>query len=215
MTSIFPDPNTLYPIAGVNRTVFLKNIITRQNIIVGDYTYYDDPDDIKNFEKNVLYHFDFIGDRLIIGNYCQIATGVRFIMNGANHPMQGFSTYPFKVFGGIWAEKDPLSTNSKGDTLIGHDVWIGNSATILPGIQVGNGAIIAANSVVTKDVPAYAIVGGNPAQLIRYRFDDEIISLLLQLKWWEWSVQEVSAHLEVIVGGNKEALGRLVTNLGL
>lgn len=213
MHKIYPDPNTLHPIPGVTRTVFLKNVVTNPNIVVGDFTYYDDPDDVHHFEKNVLYHFDFIGDRLIIGNYCQIATGVRFIMNGANHPMGGFSTYPFKVFGGAWADKDPLQTTSKGDTVIGHDVWIGNNATFMPGVQVGHGAIIATNSVVTKDVPPYAIVGGNPAQLIRYRFADEIIDLLLQLQWWDWPVEQVTAQLEIIVGGDPDALRHLINTL--
>jgi len=124
----YPASSSLYPIAGVTRTVYLKNIITNPQIIVGDYTYYDDPEDVYNFEKNVLYLFDFMGDKLIIGKFCQIATGVRFIMNGSNHAMNGFSTYPFKVFGGQWSSKDPMQVVSKGDTVIGNDVWIGNGA---------------------------------------------------------------------------------------
>ena len=99
----YPDPESLYPINGVTRTVFLKNIIKSPQIIVGDYTYYDDPEDVYNFEKNVLYLFEFIGDKLQIGKFCQIATGVRFIMNGGNHSMEGISTYPFKVMGGSWS----------------------------------------------------------------------------------------------------------------
>lgn len=176
----YPNPNTLYPIEGVTRTVYLKNIITNPQIIVGDYTYYDDPEDVYNFEKNVLYLFDFMGDKLIIGKFCKIATGVRFIMNGSNHAMNGFSTYPFKVFGGQWAEKDSMQVVSKGDTVVGNDVRIG--------IKIGDGAIIGTNSLVTKDVESYTIVGGNPAKEIRKRFDEETIGLLLTIKWWDWDV---------------------------
>jgi virginiamycin A acetyltransferase len=199
---IYPDHNTLYPIKGVTRTVYLKNILNNPQILVGDYTYYDDPDDVHNFEKNVLYLFDFIADKLIIGKFCQIATGVRFIMNGSNHPMNGISTYPFKVFGGEWSEKATLNVVNKGDTVIGNDVWIGNSVTIMQGIRIGDGAIIGTNSLVTKDVEPYTIVGGNPAQEIRKRFDAETISFLLKLKWWDWTVEKITDHLELITTGN-------------
>jgi virginiamycin A acetyltransferase len=202
----YPNPNTLYPIEGVTRTVYLKNIISNPQIIVGDYTYYDDPEDVYNFEKNVLYLFDFMGDKLIIGKFCQIATGVRFIMNGSNHAMSGFSTYPFKVFGQSWAEKDPMQVVSKGDTVIGNDVWIGNGATIMQGVKIGDGAIIGTNSLVTKDVPAYTIVGGNPAKEIRKRFDEETIRLLLAVKWWDWDVQKITDNLEAITSGKIDEL---------
>lgn len=204
-----PNPNTLYPIAGVTRTVYLKNIITTPQIIVGDYSYYDDPEDVYNFEKNVLYLFDFMGDKLIIGKFCQIATGVRFVMNGSNHAMNGFSTYPFKVFGGEWANKDPMQVVSKGNTVIGNDVWIGNSATIMQGVKIGDGAIIGTNSLVTKDVEPYTIVGGNPAKEIRKRFDDETIKWLLTIKWWDWDVQKITDNLEVITGGKIDELKQL------
>ncbi len=207
MTKItYPNPNTLYPIEQVERTVYLKNIIRSPQIIVGDYTYYDDPEDVYNFEKNVLYLFDFMGDKLIIGKFCQIATGVRFIMNGANHAMGGISTYPFKVFGGEWAKKDPMQVVSKGDTVIGNDVWFGNSVTVMQGIKIGDGAIIGTNSLITKDVPPYTIVGGNPAKEIRKRFDEETIEFLLKLKWWDWPVEKITAHLDLITSGNLDAL---------
>lgn len=201
----YPDPNTLHPITGVNRTVFLKNIINHPQIQVGDYTYYDDPDDIHSFEKNVLYLFEFMADNLIIGKFCQLATGLRFIMNGSNHAMNGFSTYPFKVFGGAWAET-PMQVVSKGDTVIGHDVWIGNSATIMQGIHIGHGAIIGTNSLVTKNVEPYTIVGGNPAKEIRKRFDDDTIAFLLKLSWWDWDVEKITHHLPAIATGDLEAL---------
>ncbi len=200
-----PDPNSLYPIPGVTRTCFLKNIITNPRIIVGDYTYYDDPDDVRNFEKNVLYSFEFMGDKLIIGKFCQIATGVRFIMNGANHALTGVSAYPFKVMGKSWGQA-PLNVQSKGDTVIGNDVWIGNSATFMQGIKVGHGAIIGSNALVTKDVEPYAIVGGNPAKLIRKRFDDQTIEFLLQLAWWDWPMDKIVKNLDALVNGNLAAL---------
>jgi virginiamycin A acetyltransferase len=201
----YPKPDTLYPINGVTRTVYLKNIITNPQIIVGDYTYYDDPDDVHNFEKNVLYLFEFMGDKLIIGKFCQIATGVRFIMNGSNHAMGGASTYPFKVFGGEWS-KASLDVQSKGDTVIENDIWIGNGTTIMQGVKIGSGAIIGTNSLVTKDVEPYTIVGGNPAKEIRKRFDKETIDFLLQLKWWDWSVEKITEHLDLITSGNFERL---------
>lgn len=147
-----PNPNNLHPIPDLERTVFLKNIIKNPNIIIGDYTYYDDPVDVHNFEQNVLYHFDFIGDKLIIGKFCQIATHVKFIMNGGNHDLGGYSSFPFIIFKSYWPEI-PFIPNHKKDTEIGNDVWIGYDATIMPGVTIGDGAIIGTRSVVTKDVP--------------------------------------------------------------
>lgn len=201
----YPDANKLYPIEGITRTVFLKNIIKSPQILVGDYTYYDDPEDIYNFEKNVLYLFEFMGDKLIIGKFCQIATGVRFIMNGSNHAMNGFSTYPFKVFGGAWSEAS-MHVVSKGDTVIGNDVWIGNSATIMQGVKVGDGAIIGTGSLVTKTVEPYTIVGGVPARPIRKRFDEDTIDFLLKLSWWNWDIAKITRHLSAITHGDINAL---------
>jgi virginiamycin A acetyltransferase len=203
-----PDPSTLYPIPGVTRTCFLKNIITNPRIIVGDYTYYDDPEDVRNFEKNVLYSFEFMGDKLIIGKFCQIATGVRFIMNGGNHALTGVSAYPFKVMGKSWGNA-ALNVHSKGDTVIGNDVWIGNSATFMQGIKVGHGAIIGTNALVTKDVEPYTIVGGNPAKPIRKRFDDHIIKFLLELSWWDWPVDKIAENLDALVNGDLDALRKV------
>ncbi len=204
----YPNPDTLYPITGVTRTVYLKNIIKSPQILVGDYTYYDDPEDVYNFEKNVLYLFDFMQDKLIIGKFCQIASGVRFIMNGSNHAMDGISTYPFKVFGDAWKDA-PMRVSSKGDTIIGNDVWIGNSVTFMPGVKVGHGAIIGTNSLVTKDVEPYTIVGGNPAGTIKKRFDDETIKFLLQLNWWDWPVEKITENIVHITMGNIEALSKI------
>ena len=204
----YVNPDVVYPIENWYRTCFLKNIITNPQIIVGDYTYYDDTEDVYNFEKNVLYLFDFIGDKLIIGKFCQIASGVRFIMNGANHAMGGISTYPFEVFGKSWS--NTLSNDlNKGDTVIGNDVWIGNSATIMPGVKIGHGAIIGTNTLVTKDVAPYTIVGGNPGKLIRNRFDQQTIDFLLELAWWDWPIERITKHVKDISSGNLETLRAL------
>ena len=186
MTENGPSPNEQFPLPGVSRTGFLRPFITRPNIIVGDYTYYNDPRGPQHFEDNVLYHFDFIGDRLVIGKYCSIAAETRFIMNGGNHPTSWLTTFPFPIFGKGWEAAMPQSWPTRGDTTIGNDVWIGYGAIIMPGVTVGNGAIIATASVVTRDVPPYAIVGGNPATVLRFRFDQETIARLERLAWWDW-----------------------------
>lgn len=196
---------------GFPQVGYLKNFITSPNIEVGDYTYYDDPDGPEHFEKNVLYHFDFIGDKLIIGKFCAIAKNVTFIMNGANHQSTGFSTYPFFIFGNGWEKSAPQPGDLpfKGNTEIGNDVWIGYNATIMPGVKIGNGAIIASKSVVTNDVPAYAVVGGNPAKIIKQRFDDKTINALLSIAWWDWSNDKITAHLDAITQNNLDLLSKL------
>ncbi|PHP64812.1 chloramphenicol acetyltransferase [Zhengella mangrovi] len=205
-----PSPDTLYPLAGFPRAVFLKNVITRPNIIVGDYSYYDDPDGAERFEeRNVLHHHAFLGDRLIIGRFTAIASGTRFIMNGANHAMGGFSTYPFNIFGNGWETGfDPATwtEQSKGDTVIGNDVWIGMDSMIMPGVTIGDGAIIASGSVITSHVAPYTIAGGNPGRAIRKRFDDGVIAELLEIAWWDWSARKISASLDAIRGGDIAAL---------
>lgn len=203
-----PSPTTRHPIPGAERVAFLKNFITRANIEVGDYTYYDDPDGAERFEHNVLYHFDFIGDRLIIGKFCSIAAGVRFLMNGGNHHVATLSSYPFSIFGQGWEGAAPESWPHKGDTRVGNDVWIGYGATILPGVTIGDGAVIGSLSVVTGDVPPYAIVGGNPAKVIRYRFDEPTIARLLALRWWDWDIERITRHVAAIAGTDIGALER-------
>ncbi|MEN7548927.1 CatB-related O-acetyltransferase [Rapidithrix thailandica] len=206
-----PDPSVVYPLAHHDKLVFLKNFINNPRIIVGEYTYYDDFENPANFEKNVLYHFEFIGDRLIIGKFCAIASGVKFIMNGGNHETRPISTYPFAIFGHGWEkilegvdlnEKFP----SKGDTRIENDVWIGHEAMIMPGVTVGNGAIIASRSVVTKDVPDYAVVGGNPAKVLKMRFDPSTVQRLLSIAWWDWDKEKISRNLHLINATNIDAL---------
>ena len=203
-----PSPETRHPIPGVTRTAFLKPFITRPTIEVGDYTYYDDPRGAEQFEANVLYHFDFIGDRLIIGKYCSIAAEVRFIMNGGNHPTTWLTTYPFPIFGGGWERAMPASWPLRGDTVVGNDVWIGYGAVVMPGVRIGDGAIVAAMSVVTKDVPAYAIVGGNPATVLRPRFDKSTVERLLAIRWWDWEPERVARQVLALCAGDIAALER-------
>lgn len=196
-----PNPNQKFPLANYTRLCFLKNVITNPNIIVGDYTYYDDFEDVANFEKNVKYHFDFTGDKLVIGKFCMIASGVTFIMNGANHLTDSISTFPFAIFGEDW--KDAMEGKSyptKGNTIIGNDVWIGYNATIMAGVTIGDGAIIATNSTVVKDVPPYTIVGGNPAKEIKKRFSESEIKRLLDLKWWDKDIDWITKHIKDLTG---------------
>lgn len=192
-----PDKQQIFPLHPYTRLCFLKNIIKNPNIIVGDYTYYDDFENVENFEKNVKYHFDFTGDKLIIGKFCMIASDVKFIMNGANHLTNALSTYPFAIFGHGWEHAmDGKTYPNKGDLVIGNDVWIGYNATLMAGITVGDGAIIATNATVTKDVPPYTIVGGNPAVEIRKRFPEDIIQKLLELKWWDWDIDRITRNVQ-------------------
>jgi virginiamycin A acetyltransferase len=202
------DPKDKHPMKGFPQICFIQNTVSNPNIIIGDYTYYDDPEDSENFERNVLYHFPFIGDRLIIGKFCALARGIKFIMNGANHKLDGFSTYPFQIFGNGWEKVIPQTGELpyKGDTTIGNDVWIGYEAVTMPGVQVGDGAIIAAKSVVVSDVSPYVIVGGNPAKPIRKRFEDDVIQALLEVAWWNWDIEKVTRNLEKIVAANIEDL---------
>lgn len=202
-----PNKEAKFPLPHYDRLCFLKNIIQHPQITVGDYTYYDDFEDVHNFEKNVKYLFDFTGDRLIIGKFCMIASGASFIMNGANHLTDAISTYPFAIFGNGWEEamKDK-SYPYKGDTIIGNDVWIGHKATIMAGVTVGDGAIIASGAMVTKDVPAYAIVGGNPAKVIKKRFDEAKIEQLLALQWWNWEIERITEHVQALTGNDLSPL---------
>jgi virginiamycin A acetyltransferase len=202
-----PDKDTRFPLAHYDRLCFLKNIVKNPHIIVGDYTYYDDFENVENFEKNVKYHFDFVGDKLIIGKFCMIASDVTFIMNGANHLSKSITSYPFAIFGNGWEHAmEGKSYPNKGDTVIGNDVWIGYQATIMPGVKVGDGAIIATKAVVVKDVAPYSIVGGNPAKEIGKRFSDEEIAKLLEFQWWDWSIEKITANVEKLTGDQVDFL---------
>ena len=198
-----PSPNNLYPLPDIPRTVLLKPLVKNPQIEIGEYTYYDDPFHAEEFEhRNVLYNFG--PEKLVIGRYCALAEGVRFIMSGANHNMSGVSTFPFTIFGGAWAEKTldiALGAPSRGDTVVGNDVWIGYQALIMPGVRIGDGAIIAAGSVVVADVPAYAVVGGNPGKVLRRRYSDEEVEVLHRIAWWDWPVEKVTEHVRVIMAG--------------
>ncbi len=190
-----PDPNTIHPIANYDNEIYVKPTINNPNIIVGDFTYIADSE----FESHVTHLYVFIGDKLIIGKFCQIAAGVEFVMNGANHQMNSVSTFPFYTLEG-WNMQSPKVEELpiKGDTIIGNDVWIGQNAVILPGVHIGNGAIIGANSVVGSNVEPYSIVVGNPARQIRKRFDEEMIGLLQRWQWWNKSIEEINSLIPIL-----------------
>ncbi len=211
-----PSPDAVFP-NDYHTSCFLKNGITAPNIVVGEYTYYDDPVDPTAFERqNVLFNWPEFGDKLIIGKFCSIASGVKFMMGSANHRLCSISTYPFAVFGGIWAEKTPphlAQLPFKGDTLVGNDVWLGRESVIMPGIKIGDGAIVAAYSVVTKDVEPYTLVGGNPAKPIKKRFDDDLISLLLKLRWWDLDADRLVSFLPILCSGDLAAVKKAVQRM--
>lgn len=211
-----PSPDVVFP-NEYKTSCFLKNVITAPNIFVGDYTYYDDPVDPAGFERNnVLFNWPEFGDKLVIGKFCSIASGVQFIMGSANHRLSSISTYPFNVMGGVWAEKTPPHLSQlpfKGDTVVGNDVWIGRQSVIMPGVTIGDGAIIAACSVVTRDVEPYAVVGGNPARFIKKRFDDELIGLLLRLRWWDFEPEKLADFLPVLCDSDLNAVRAVIRRM--
>ena len=204
-----PDSNYKYPKAGFYNMKNIKPTITRNNIIVGDYSYYYG----KDFESRVTHHYDFLGDKLIIGKFCQIGNNVEFVMNGANHQMNAATTFPFYVMDG-WKQDTAKMEDLpfKGDTIVGNDCWIGQNVTVLPGVHIGNGVIIGCNSVVTKDLPSYSICCGNPCAIKKMRFDDDIIKILEELKWWDKSVEEIQKIIPIITKANptKEELEELI-----
>lgn len=206
-----PDPNVLFPVEGIDTITYVKPTIKNPNIIVGDFTYFSDT----NFESHVTHHYEFYGDKLIIGKFCQIAKDVEFIMNGVNHQMNAISTFPFYILEG-WDQEVPSLSRMpvKGNTIVGNDVWIGQNATIMPGVIIGDGAIIGANSVVAKNVDPYTVVAGNPIKVIRKRFDDELIELMLKFKWWDKETDEINALIPLLsdsdLGRVKQALKELV-----
>lgn len=211
-----PAPNEIFP-NEYKTSCFIKNVITAPNIIVGDYTYYDDSVAPTEFEKNnVLFNYPEFGDKLIIGKFCSIASGTKFIMGSANHRLGSVTTYPFNVFGGSWQENTPDHMSQlpfKGDTVIGNDVWIGRESIIMPGVKIGDGAIIAAYSVVTKDVEPYSVVGGNPARFIKKRFNDELIELLLEFKWWDLSPEKLVAVLPLLCDFDLEKVTKKIKEM--
>ncbi|MCR8645658.1 Vat family streptogramin A O-acetyltransferase [Paenibacillus sp. N1-5-1-14] len=213
--SIAPDKNKLYPNENIRTVCYINNLPSRPNVEIGDYTYYsDNTRSPENFYDHILHHYEFLGDKLIIGKFCAIAEGVTFIMNGANHRMDGITTYPFNIFGGGWEKVTPTLDQLpfKGDTWIGNDVWLGQNVTIMPGVRIGDGAIVAANSTVVKHVEPYSIVGGNPATTFKKRFSDELIQLLLEMQWWNWDEKKIFEHLEQLVAVNDVATLKQMMN---
>ena len=203
MPNTKPDPNTIHPIPGYDKEIYVKPTIKNPQIIVGDFTYIADSD----FESHVTHLYEWNGDRLIIGKFCQIAAGVEFVMNGANHQMNSVSTFPFFTLEG-WNASAPQKSDMplKGDTVIGNDVWIGQNATIMPGVHICDGAIIGANSLVSKNVEPYTIVAGNPIRVLRKRFDDELIELLERFKWWDKSIEEIDSLIPLLTNSDLEKI---------
>ena len=205
-----PNPNTIHPIVGYDKEIYIKPTLKNANIIVGDFTYIADSE----FESHVTHFYPWSRDRLIIGKFCQIATGVEFVMNDANHQMNAVSTFPFYTLEG-WNAKPPKTEDMpfKGDTIIGNDVWIGQNATILPGVHIGDGAIIGAGSVVGSDVAPYTVVVGNSARAIRKRFDDEMIALLLEWKWWDKPIEEINRLIPILTNSDIEKVKKQIREL--
>lgn len=203
--------DSLYPNPEICSLCYIKNCVKNPNIIVGDYTYYDDKKGADLFEKHVTHHYPWIGDKLIIGKFCQIGSGVEFIMNGANHQMKAFSTYPFYIFSKELRKYTPNIEDMpiKGDTVIGNDVWIGQNVTILPGVKIGSGAIIGANSVVASDIPPYTVAVGNPCRVIKERFDLETKALLLDIAWWDWDIEKIEKNIPTLLSLDVEKLKSL------
>lgn len=197
---IGPSPSSLYPIQGYDKLVFLKNFVKASNIFIGDYTYFDDrrngPDKFEEF--NVLYNYDFSKVKLVIGKFCAIAAETRFIMTG-QHKLEAISTYPFPIFSQGWETAfNVCDLPVKGDIIVGHDVWFGYDSLIMNGVTIGNGAIIGARAVVTKEVPPYSIVAGNPAKVVKMRFDEKTIDRLQKIAWWDWHIEKITKHLKLI-----------------
>lgn len=207
----------IYPRTGDRETVYLKNVISDPGITIGDFTIYNDfVNDPCQFQKNnVLYHYPVNHDRLIVGKFCSIACGVKFLFNSANHTLSSLSTYPFPIFFEEWGteKKDVAEAwDNKGDIVVGNDVWIGYEAVILSGVTIGDGAVIGARAVVTKDVPPYTIVAGIPAKTIRKRFPDEVIFKLLGLKWWDWPAEKIAQNLAAIQTGQIDSPASISKN---
>ncbi len=207
-----PNPNEIFPNPKIPSLCFIKNVIKNPNIIVGEYTYYDDINGAENFESHVTHHYDFIGDKLIIGKFCAIAKGIEFIMNGANHRINVITTYPFNIMENGWEKSTPSLSDLKlkGDTIIGNDVWIGQNVTILPAVHIGDGAIIGANSVVAKDIPPYSVAVGNPCEVKRKRFDEDLIEYLLKIKWWDWSAEKIFKNMEALCSGDLSKIKNII-----
>lgn len=210
-----PDPLTAYPLPAAPRVGFLKPLVNSPSVEIGDYTYYDHPEGPEKFcERAILYHYPHMKDRLVIGKFCAIADGVRFVMNGANHSLDGLSTFPFAIFGNGWnADEVDWAKGSRGDTHVGNDVWIGMGATIMPGVRIGDGAIIGALAVVARDVPPYAVVAGNPAQVVKRRFDAQTIDRLLAIAWWDWPADKITQAIPAITNGDLDALEGFATDV--
>lgn len=209
-----PDDGALFPIPGINNTIFLRPLLAQRpdvrNVEIGRYSYYSEfGDPTKFFDRNLRYNFGFSGARLVIGSFCALAHGTTFLMADANHVLDGPSPFPFPIFGGAWAQSLPVTEMpfpNKGDIQVGHDVWFGYESLVLPGVRIGNGAIIGARAVVSRDVPDYAVVVGNPATIVKYRFEESVIQRFLALGWWDWPDEAMAEAVPLLVKGDIDRL---------
>jgi virginiamycin A acetyltransferase len=215
-----PDPDRLHPLDGDSSTVLLRPLWAAHPppdgggpVDIGAWSYYSDFDDpLRFFSRNVRYHFPFSRARLRIGRFCALAHGTTFVMSDANHVLSGASTFPFPILGGAWAGSMPLAAMpfpDRGDTVVGHDVWLGYESLVLPGVTIGHGAVVGARAVVSRDVPPYAVVAGNPARVVRQRFAPDDVARLLALAWWDWPAEALTPAIPALVRGDLEALARL------
>lgn len=215
--TFIPDPTTVHPLPDHPRVVLLKPLVDAPTIEVGEYTYYDDPEHAAEFQtRNVLYAYGT--EKLVIGKFCALATGTRFIMAGGNHLTSGVSTFPFTMFGGTWQTGTlDLITGmaSRGDTVVGNDVWFGYGSLVMPGVRIGDGAIIASGAVVTTDVPPYTVVGGNPARPVKQRYSPEDVDRLLRAAWWDWPIALVTEHVRTIMSGTPAEIEDIAREHGL
>lgn len=197
-----PSPNEIFPVKNCKTVTNIKPTLKNEHIVAGDYSYFSDT----FFSRHVTHRYDFYGDNLIIGKFCQIAAGVNFTMNGANHQMNCATTFPFYMTG--WEQEYPSLENlqSRGDTVIGNDVWIGENVTVMPGVKIGDGAIIGKNSTVASDIPPYTVAAGNPARVVRERFDEELKNLLLSYKWWNLPPEKIAEIIPVLTSPDLEKL---------
>lgn len=208
-----PKPETKFPIIQPDcnvwpYTVYLKNFIDQENFQVGDWTYYNDVKvPIEDYARRLApYLFPHSPEKIVLGKFVQIAQGTQFITSSANHQMSGFSTYPFFVFGEPWNKMYQPDLPKAKDTIVANDVWFGHESTIMPGVTIGSGAIIGTRAVVTKDVPAYSIVAGNPARVVKFRFEEAVIDKLLSIAWWDWPIDLIEQNLSIITGADIDAL---------
>lgn len=201
------NPVTLPDGTVLQNLVYLNQVIDHPNIDIGDYSYFNSFQPVEDWAGRIApYLYEGAPERLVIGKFCQFANGVLFITSSANHPLRGFSTYPFAIFTPEFKDKYVEGNRQPGDTHIGNDVWLGHDVKVMPGVRIGDGVIVGAGAVVSRDLPAYSVAAGNPAKVVRKRFAPEVIAALQRIGWWHWSIEKIEANLAAIEGNDIDAL---------